>query len=222
MRRIASAAFILGLLSIPASAPAEVVSSSDRGFALRSSAEVPVSPMDVWRTLIVPAKWWDKDHTQSGDAANLYLDSQATGCFCEKLPLPEGAPQGVRPGSVEHMHIVLSSPGEMLRMVGGLGPLQTEAVHAVLTISLEPRGEKTRIVWDYVVGGYMHENPSDAAPVVDGVLVGQLHRLVAALTPEPEPEAIEPQPVAGGLEQAVPLRARRRKPIEINPGDDGR
>jgi len=45
--------------------------------------EVNADPQAAWKMLIAPAKWWSSDHTWSKDAANLYLDAQATGCFCD-------------------------------------------------------------------------------------------------------------------------------------------
>lgn len=59
--------------------------------------------------------WWDAANSYSGDAANFYLEPRALGCFCEKLP---GG------GSIAHMQVVYVEPGAVLRMLGGLGPLQ--------------------------------------------------------------------------------------------------
>ena len=77
------------LLAVPTTASrAEVVVQSEAGFVIKHSAETTPAPADTWRILIAPAKWWSSDHTWSHDAANLYLDAQASGCFCEKLPKP--------------------------------------------------------------------------------------------------------------------------------------
>ena len=175
---------VAAIVSAPAAA--EVVSSSDSGFALQSTASVPVAPDVVWADLVAPAKWWDPEHTWSGKASNLYLDPQATGCFCELLG--SGEPGSVDPGlvgpgrprgSVEHLHIVHVLPGRLLRMTGGLGPLQSEPVGAVLTIALESAGEGTRIRFEYKVSGLVTIKGGDIAPAVDGVLSAQLARLAA-------------------------------------------
>ncbi|HEX7930708.1 MAG TPA: SRPBCC family protein [Sphingomicrobium sp.] len=173
------------VFSVPAAA--EVVASSDAGFVIRLSTEVTAKPDDAWKELVTPADWWNKDHTFSGDAANLYIDGQATGCFCEKLPAPKDAPAGRRPGSVEHMRIVYVDPGKVLRMNGALGPLQSEALDGTLTITLKPVAGKTRILWEYVVGGYMRYKPDEIAPAVNKVLGEQLESLAAKLGPVAPP-----------------------------------
>lgn len=190
MRRL----LILPLLALASPALAEVVSSADAGFVIRQSAETPVAKADAWKVLIAPAQWWSPDHTYTGDAANLYIDAQATGCFCEKLPRPKDAPEGQRMGSVEHMRIVYADPqAGVLRMVGALGPLQSEALSGALTITLKPGTAGTRIDLDYVVGGFMRMKPEQIAPLVDKVLGEQVQRLAAKLTPaEPMPPAPTP------------------------------
>ena len=163
------------LLLAAAPAHAEVVASTDSDFATRAEADILADPFAVWAALIVPAKWWNAAHTWTGKSANLYIDSQATGCFCELLPAPEGAPEGIRRGSVEHLHIVAAMPGKLLRLTGGLGPLQAEPVRGVLTITLKP-GEAgaTHVTFDYKVGGLMTLKGGEIAPEVDRVLSEQL------------------------------------------------
>lgn len=168
-------------------AGAEVTVQSDNGFVISLSAETPASKDVVWKMLVTPAKWWASEHTWSGDAANLYIDSQATGCFCEKLPKPADAAADQRMGSAEHMHIVFADPQRgILRMQGGLGPLQSEPASGVWTIELKPGADGgTVIVWDYAVSGLMRLKGGDIAPAVDQVLSQQLDRLVAALAAGP-------------------------------------
>ena len=178
MRRTLTVAAVLALTARPAAA--EVIASGETGFVVRETAEVPADPGQTWQTLIAPQKWWSKAHTFSGDSANLYLDAQGGGCFCEKLPLKDGAP-GVRGGSVAHMRVVYADPGKALRMVGALGPLQSEALTGTMTITLKPGGGGTRIVMEYVVGGYMRYKVDEIAPAVDKVLAGQLAALAASL-----------------------------------------
>ena len=190
MKHLLSIASLAALLAQPASA--EVVASSEAGFIIRETAEVPADPAATWQALIAPQNWWNKTHTFSGDSANLYLDAQGGGCFCEKLPLKDGAP-GTRGGSVAHMRVVYAEPGKALRMVGALGPLQSEALNGTLTISLKPGGAGTRIVWEYVVGGYMRYKTDEIAPAVDRVLAEQIGALVALLgAPAEAAESAEP------------------------------
>lgn len=181
IRTILASAALVFAASTSLAAHAEVAQQSDAGFVIKHSAEVAADPMTVWKTLIAPAKWWSSEHTWSKNADNLYLDAQATGCFCEKLPKPADAPADQRMGSVEHMHIVFADPQRgVLRMVGGLGPLQGEALHGTLTIELKKTETGTRIELEYVVGGYMRFKTEEIAPAVDGVLGQQMAALVKA------------------------------------------
>ena len=79
------------------------------------------------------------------------------------------------------MHILYVAPGTALRMAGGLGPLQSEAVKGVLTITLKPHEGGTRILWEYSVGGYMRYETPKIAALVDKVVAEQLGRLGAKL-----------------------------------------
>lgn len=184
----AGLALACGVL-VSAPAGAEVVDATDAGFTIKFVGETSAGKDDAWRMLIAPAKWWSSEHTYSGDAANLYIDAQATGCFCEKLPKPADAPEGQRMGSVEHMHVIYADPQRgVLRLSGGLGPLQGEAASGTLTITLKPSERGTTITWVYTVGGYMQAKPQDIAPMVDKVLGEQADSLATKLGKPATPE----------------------------------
>ncbi len=184
----------LAPLAFASPAQAEVTSVSDAGMVIRLEVETSANKGEAWRALIAPGKWWSSAHTYSGDAANMYLDAQASGCFCEKLPKPVDAPEGQRMGSVEHMHVVYADPPQgVLRMKGGLGPLQAESVLGTLTVTVKPTPAGSRITWEYVVGGYSRIKYEDLAPLVDKVLSEQLGRLAAQLAPAVE-DAAEQRP----------------------------
>ncbi len=180
---------VLLAIACLASAPAraEVIEQSETSFVIHFESDVAATPTQVWNTLVAPQGWWSKDHTYSGDASNLFIDSQATGCFCEKIPAPEGQ----RMGSVEHARVIAVLPGRMLRMTGAIGPLQSEAVTATLTIALKSSGDSTHLSWNYVIGGAMRLKVADVAPQVDKVLGEQFAGLVAkagaAALPAEEP-----------------------------------
>jgi len=162
-----------------AAAAADVTASAADSFVIEQTLTIDAPIATAWETLRAPQKWWDPEHTYSNDSANLYLDSQATGCFCERIP---------GKGSVEHGHIVYVAPGRMIRMTGGLGPLQAEAVSATLSIKLDDEGDKaTKVTLTYVVGGYMRQGGETLAPLVDTVLAGQLARLKSAAESAPAP-----------------------------------
>jgi hypothetical protein len=155
------------------SAGAEVTAATDAGFASHNQVEIAVSPEAAWQAMLQPGLWWNGEHTYSGSSANMSLDAVPGGCFCETIPAAGGA----RAGAIEHMRVIYIAPGSALRLTGGLGPLQPEAVTGVLTMTVEPAGEGAKIAWDYVVGGYMRMSMTELAPLVDQVMAEQLGRL---------------------------------------------
>ena len=214
--KILTATFAAALLACSGTASAEIVASSENGFVTRDSAVVDATPMEVWLALTSPGKWWNDAHTWSGDAANMTLKPQAGGCFCERIPEDVDADRVTLEGSVEHMRVIQAFPERALRLRGGLGPLQSEPVGGVLTIVISEAEEGTRIVWEYVVGGYMRYETGVIAPAVDGVMTQQLNGLAELLgridAPEPAPEPETPaepeEPVEEpSLEEAIDAMA---------------
>ncbi|WP_326523371.1 SRPBCC family protein [Sphingomonas sp.] len=159
-------------LMLAAPATAEVTASAPTSFVIETVVTIDAPRAKVWDTLRSPQLWWSPDHTYSGKSANLYMDAQATGCFCERLD---------DKGSVEHGHIVYVQPGRMIRMASSLGPLQAEAVAGTLAFKLDAEGEgATKLTLTYVVGGHMRQGGEELAPLVDRVLGEQVKRLKAA------------------------------------------
>ena len=113
-------------------------------------------------------KWWDPDHTFSGDSRNLSIDPKPGGCFCERLP---------DNGGVHHLTVVMLSPGKELRLTGALGPLQEAGVAGNMSWKLSEAGGRTRVELTYSVGGYRSGGLGSIASGVDSVLRGQLVRL---------------------------------------------
>ena len=209
----------LAALALASPLSAEVVQTTDSGFTTRDSVVVKGTPFDVWLALISPAKWWNKGHTWSGDAANLYISAQANGCFCELLPAPEGAPEEVRRGSALHMTVVMADPGRVLRMRGGLGPLQSEPAEGVLTVTMGEVEGGTRIVWEYVVGGPMRYEVPVIAKAVDGVMSQQLRGLAGLLGPvEPATGAKDEKPAGEDGESSADEPVERAEPASRSPG----
>lgn len=169
-------AAIVGALAFSQVAAAKVVDQGDAGFTVAHTAQVAASPADVWKMLRMPESWWSKEHSWSGDAANFWLDSQAGGCFCEKLP-----DTGAGVGSVQHARVLFSKPGQLLRLSGAFGPLQGEALSGTLTIQIKETPTGSALRFDYVVGGYTRFKVADIAPAVDKVIGEQLLGLTAAL-----------------------------------------
>ena len=221
MRILLTGLFCAATFAVPAAA--EVVQTGEGSFVVRHSAVVGAPQVDVWKALLRPADWWSSDHTYSGDAANLWLDGQATGCFCEKLPRKDGLPEDLRPGSVEHMRVIYVEPPRALRMVGGLGPLQAEPVTAVMTFSIRSSGKRTGIAMDYVVSGLVRRKGEEMAPLIDKVLGGQMGRL-AGLFPAVEavvparPETAEPEP-AVAAPPVAPAAGEGAVPADPTPAE---
>ncbi len=179
-----------------APAAAEITRSTDLGFVSRNEVVVSASPKEVWLALISPATWWRSEHTWSGDAKNLTLMPQAGGCFCETIPEVDEPGRFTLQGSVEHMRVVQAYPESALRMIGSLGPLQSEPVTGVLTVAISKVAKGTRIVWEYNVGGAMRYEIPVISQAVDGVMATQLAALAKPLgvveMPVAEPRPVEP------------------------------
>ncbi|MDE8651381.1 SRPBCC family protein [Novosphingobium album (ex Liu et al. 2023)] len=213
-------ALALAALLAPLPALAGVQAVTERGFVVRYVAEVPASADETWETLIAPAKWWSKAHTYSGDSRNMTIDLRPGGCFCEILPStvsPNAAPRG----GVEHMRVVYVERGRALRMVGGLGPLQSDAATGVMTVMLKPAGAGTRILLEYTVGGYFRTEPRNLAPLVDQMLTEQVTSLAQKLggklvtVSEPASEPAREQ----GAGPSEPVPAPTAAPREPMKGD---
>ncbi|HEU4654488.1 MAG TPA: hypothetical protein VFS47_10905 [Steroidobacteraceae bacterium] len=148
---------------------AEILSAGPSGFNIRHTAELPAAvPTAVWTVLLDPSRWWDSEHTYSGDARNLTLEPHVGGCFCEKLGLYAG---------VEHLRVVHIQPGKMLRLSGALGPLQQFGISGSLTWQIEPLANGSRLTLTYNAGGFADRPMADWAPQVDEMLGAQVQRL---------------------------------------------
>ncbi len=171
MRPHSALVFVLvGGVLIGAPVRAEVVDSQPFGFTVRDSVEVAASPERVWRALGDIGHWWDPAHTYSHDARNLSLTLRPGGCWCEILPSG---------GGVVHMTVVFVKPGEALRTVGALGPLQADGAVGSMTWTLKPDGDHTRLTMTYDVGGHANGGLAALAAPVDAVLAEQVARLKA-------------------------------------------
>ncbi|MEW4447636.1 SRPBCC family protein [Qipengyuania sp. JC766] len=190
----------LAAVLITTSAQAEVTAQSGEGFVSRNVATVPADARQVWLKLIAPGEWWNQGHTFSGDSANLTLTPQGGGCFCETLPEPEEEDRA-RPGlagSVQHMRVIYAEPDKALRMRGGLGPLQSEPIDGVLTITLLENRNRTgtQVLFEYVVGGFMRFETEEIAKAVDAVMAQQLQGLAVSLGAKPPAASTRTRPAA--------------------------
>jgi hypothetical protein len=154
------------LFAWPAFAHADVKDAGPGGFTIEQKLDIAADRAKLWRTLIHPELWWSPDHTYSGDARKLRLDARAGGCWCESI----------KGGTVEHLRVVFVQKEQLLRLSGGLGPLQGMA-SGTLSLALESRGQAVDLTMTYRVWGYDPAGLDKLAPIVDQVLAEQMARL---------------------------------------------
>jgi uncharacterized protein YndB with AHSA1/START domain len=161
------------VLATAGAAPAAVKDAAVNGFTVENVIRVPVDPMKAWKALVDDVdRWWPKDHTWWGTQSVLSIEPRAGGCFCER----HGEQQA------QHLLVTLVDPGKLLRLTGGLGPLQGMGLTGVLEFRLAPvEGGGTTVTMYYRAGGYTPDDLSKLAPVVDRVQALQLGGLAALL-----------------------------------------
>lgn len=178
-------------------ATADVVNASPNGFELRLEQTSKRAAKDQFERIFRISEWWGDEHTYSGDASNLRINTLAAGGQWKEV---WGAPGANSGGDVEHGRVIAGSRiGDvyMVRFDAALGPLQEMGVRAVLTIEVE-EGESmgSQVRFKYYVTGADFQALDEIAPVVDGVLAEQIESLVAEAAPElpvapdlPDPDA---------------------------------
>ncbi len=151
---------------------AEVLSSADNGFSIKIEAEVNASQEQTYKQFLKVGEWWNQDHTWFGNSKGLSIKAKVGGCFCEK----NGNQQAL------HMTVSYVNPNHEIRMIGGLGPLQTMGLHGGMTWKFEKIDtNKTRIIHTYNVSGYSKDGLKSLAPIVDKVQTIQVNGLVSKL-----------------------------------------
>ncbi|CAA9484506.1 MAG: hypothetical protein AVDCRST_MAG91-190, partial [uncultured Sphingomonadaceae bacterium] len=177
-------------LAVATPAAAEVKASGEGGFAVEATRVVPATPAETYAALGRIGSWWNPSHSYSGKAENLSLQLRSGGCFCEKLA--DG-------GSVEHLRVVSARPGTLLRLTGGLGPLQGEGVNGSLTYALKPVAGGTEVSQTYVVGGFIRSGAVKLAPMVDAMLAETLSRFESSLRDKVGKARDQADPACAGL-----------------------
>lgn len=172
-----AAAALAAVLAAPA-ARAEAGAVSTTGFTITHGAPLKAPPAQVYEALGRIGQWWSSDHTYSGQAANMTIELRAGGCFCERWGSGN---------EIEHARVLFVAKNAVLRLEGGLGPLQDLAVNGVLTIALKQAAEGggTEMKWVYRVSGAPDPALEQWAGPVDGVLGEQVKRLVALVDGAP-------------------------------------
>ncbi|HUP92667.1 MAG TPA: SRPBCC domain-containing protein [Solimonas sp.] len=165
-------ALLAALACTPAGA--RVIDSSAGGFTIENVVTVPVDAATAWKALVEDVDhWWPKGHSWWGKEGKFSIEPRAGGCFCETA--------GAR--SAMHMTVAFVDPGKMLRMVGGLGPLQGMGLNGAMDWRLDPTEGGTKITLHYVAGGYTTQDLAKFVAVVDQVQGIQLGGLAQFLSP---------------------------------------
>jgi len=173
-RTTRASALIVAIVTLQAPATtAKVLDSSSAGFTIENEVTVPVDPQAAWKALVEHVdEWWPKDHSWFGKDGKFSIEPRAGGCFCEIAG----------PRQVQHMTVSFSDPGVLLRMLGGLGPLQGMGLNGALDWRFAAVEDGTRITLRYVAGGYTTQDLTQFAPIVDQVQGVQLGGLASYLS----------------------------------------
>jgi hypothetical protein len=154
--------------ALAATAHANVVTTAPTGFVVEHHLELKIDAKTAYDRFTKIGSWWGSNHSFSGDAKNITIDTKPGGCWCETLP---------NGGFVKHMDVVHAAPGAMLVFSGGLGPLQFMGVAGSMTVSFQSdKAGITTVKLHYDVGGRDDKNFEDISKAVDGVLGEQLTR----------------------------------------------
>ena len=175
---LVSAMLVLGAFAN--NATAEVTDADKHGFSLLHEVVVSADRATAWTAAVDNIdKWWNADHTISGNSALLSIDARPLGCFCEATG-----------GGVVHLLVTTVSPDVNLRMTGGLGPLGLMGVNGNMTWEFFDVEGGTRIRFSYAVGGYSPDGLDSIADGVDYVIGDALQLLKIYIDGESFPSHI--------------------------------
>jgi hypothetical protein len=178
------AAAILALAIVfPNVANAKVKAAGATGFLLEDRVEITASADEALHAVLDVGRWWNPQHTYSGRAENLSIESRPGGCWCERL---EGG------GFVRHMELAALLPGRAVRFTGGLGPLLALGASGTLSFTVQPGAPgRVSVTATYAVSGFQPHGFAALAAAVDGVLAEQLARY-ARVFERPSAGAVPP------------------------------
>jgi uncharacterized protein YndB with AHSA1/START domain len=172
MKRLA---LLLGVcMAGPAAADLTGVSAGH--FESSHRAEVAATPAQVYEVLAQLPRWWNPQHSWSGDTRNMSLELSAGGCWCERWQTSAG--EGA---SARHATVLQVLPGRALVLEASLGPLLSLPARGVLTLATASTGGKTTVRLSYRVSGAPELALDKLAPAVDDVLGQQFARLRAMI-----------------------------------------
>jgi hypothetical protein len=177
------ALFLSSCLLAAAPASAEVISASPTGFEVQEVVNLVVPQPSAYAAFGQVGKWWNKEHTYSGDPTRMSLQLRPGGCFCEPL---EGG------GGIEHLRVTYLKPGEQIVLTGSLGPLLFQATAGVMDVRFERIAGGTRVTMNYRAAGFAKGDGDKLAPLVDQVLADQMKRYRGYAAGAPKPDTLKP------------------------------
>ena len=146
----------------------EVLFTAETGFIVKNKVIVKSDKEETWKVFSQQVdQWWPSDHTWWGENSTLTIDTFAGGCFCEKY--------GSK--SAEHMRVIFVEPNTLLRMSGGLGPLQGMGMFGALDWTFTNNSQGTEVTMTYKVNGINPDGFKKLAVIVDKVQYIQLSGL---------------------------------------------
>lgn len=165
-----------GALVFASPATASVNNVSANGFEVTQTVNLVVPAPQAYAAFTQLPRWWSKEHTYSGDSANIRFDANLGGCFCERWDK----------GSVEFMRVAYVVPGEQILLRGALGPMLFEPVNATLDFKVERIAGGAKATLVYKAYGFSGGNAAQIAPAVDAVLGDAMkrYRTYAAAAPK--------------------------------------
>lgn len=167
---------LVAVMAAASPAAASVSNVSANGFEVTQTVNLVVTTGQAYSAFTQLPRWWSKQHTYSGDSANIRFDANLGGCFCERWA----------EGSVEFMRVAYAKPGEQILLRGALGPMLFEPVNATLDFKVERIAGGSKATLTYKVYGFSAGNAAQIAPAVDAVLGDAMkrYRTFAAAAPK--------------------------------------
>ncbi|HEX6708623.1 MAG TPA: hypothetical protein VF169_28055 [Albitalea sp.] len=159
----------LALFMLAGPARADLAAVSPTGFTITHRHALKATPQQAIEAVGRVDRWWNGDHTYSGNPANLRLEPVAGGCFCERW---DG-------GSVQHAQVLYVGKDAVVRLQGALGPLQELPVVGILTFAAATGEGKTVLTVTYRVAGPGDIGLEKWAGAVDKVIGEQAARLAS-------------------------------------------
>lgn len=155
-------------ISLQVTAEPKVIHMDTHGFIVENQIQIAKKPDVVWHALVNQVdSWWPKDHSWWGQVGTFSIEAKAGGCFCEVSG----------DNSAEHMRISFVEPNKLLRMTGGLGPLQGMGMFGALDWQLKATDKGTQVTLIYRVSGIDPNGFEKLAPIVAKVQGIQLDGL---------------------------------------------